>query len=338
MLNLSNRLGIFVKERKKGRSYKTRYFFIDNNYNLIYTSNQAFIEKEVKSSETINEIIYKLSYMKKICFKSSKIGLLKLFATLESIPLAHKNCFELFIEASNDINTIDDATGIVNTTVNNIIIPLIIFSAQDDDIGYLHDFIKNYDIHLEKIKKKQLQVPLSIRNSINKNDNETHSPSKIQHQSLLNSFDYSSEKKFKHASGQLNTHVSGLYEQHSLNRIDEEYNETFNMLLSLIEVYDEKMNQIRDKDYDYFELIEDLLSNKNVELEEHQLSKLENGSSYSGKMRNGKPYGQGTEFIKDGISYVGEFRNGKMHGLGYIVNSNLDMTYAEFINGRPVGI
>jgi len=110
------------------------------------------------------------------------------------------------------------------------------------------------------------------------------------------------------------------------------------MLLHLVGQSEEDSNAKHNEDSDYLTLIEDLQANKNVQLEEHQLSKLENGSSYSGKMRNGKPYGQGTEFLKEGISYVGEFRNGRRHGVGYIVNSNLDMTYAEFINGRPVGI
>ena len=55
-------------------------------------------------------------------------------------------------------------------------------------------------------------------------------------------------------------------------------------------------------------------------------------------MLNGLAHGQCTEFIPDGTSYVGDFRNGKWHGIGYIVDSNLDITYGEFIYGRPVGI
>jgi len=289
MLNLSQRLGIFVKERKKSKSYKTRYFFIDNNYNLIYSSNQAYIEKQIKSSETINEIISKLSNKKKFCFRGAKIGALKLFATLESIPLANKNCFEIFIE---------------NPTDPNVYTTLVIFSAQDDDIGYLHEFLKSYDSYADSLKKQLNVVHLPVRNSITVNTE--NSPNRGQQDKIQ-------------------------------SKLEEEYNETFSMLLDLIEQYD-KERRSKPAEEDFLLLVEDLQSNKNVQLEEHQLSKLENGSSYSGKMRNGKPYGQGTEFFKEGISYVGEFRNGKKHGQGYIVNSNLDMTTAEFINGRPVGI
>jgi len=55
-------------------------------------------------------------------------------------------------------------------------------------------------------------------------------------------------------------------------------------------------------------------------------------------LRDGKPFGQGSEYIKDGTSYVGEFRNGIWHGRGYMVTTNLDMTEAEFMSGAPVGI
>ena len=74
-----------------------------------------------------------------------------------------------------------------------------------------------------------------------------------------------------------------------------------------------------------------------VENTENQIIILENGNTYSGQVYNGKPHGQGTEFREDGLSYKGDFRNGKWHGVGYIVNSNLDICFAEFIDGEPVG-
>lgn len=39
-----------------------------------------------------------------------------------------------------------------------------------------------------------------------------------------------------------------------------------------------------------------------------------------------------------GIQFVGEFKEGRKHGSGYIVDSNLDMIYCEFINDELSGI
>ncbi len=64
----------------------------------------------------------------------------------------------------------------------------------------------------------------------------------------------------------------------------------------------------------------------------------ETGSTYTGNLLNGKKHGKGKEFMNDGSSYVGEFYNGKRQGKGYIVNSNLDILYCEYIDGELVGI
>lgn len=69
-----------------------------------------------------------------------------------------------------------------------------------------------------------------------------------------------------------------------------------------------------------------------------KLVKLDNGSLYAGNLHDGKPVGNGKEFLEDGSSYVGEFKDGFWHGLGYLVDSENYICYAEFYKGRVVGI
>ena len=40
------------------------------------------------------------------------------------------------------------------------------------------------------------------------------------------------------------------------------------------------------------------------------------GSTYLGKLKNGKHHGQGTRTWSNGTKYVGEWKDGHMHGKG----------------------
>lgn len=71
---------------------------------------------------------------------------------------------------------------------------------------------------------------------------------------------------------------------------------------------------------------------------EESLVDLDNGSKYSGKVKNGSPNGIGKEYRKDGSLYNGYFKNGKWHGDGIITTNSLDMFKGEFINGYFCGI
>lgn len=68
------------------------------------------------------------------------------------------------------------------------------------------------------------------------------------------------------------------------------------------------------------------------------LVKLSNGSLYSGNISEGRPNGNGKEFLSDGSSYVGEFKKGYWHGSGYIVDNLNYICYGEFFEDRLVGI
>lgn len=284
MQAVAQRVGILVRQRKKTKGFKIRFFVVDNECNLLYTQNQAFIERLMRTSETIGDIVSKCNGMKKISFKNAKIGPLRLFYTIDSIPLANKNCFEMFIENQQQ------------SALN-----LILFSYQDDLIVYMHDFFKNYNTYVSN------KSSLSQINPIKK--------------ALQNSQVLEEEKEI----------LAGLKNGENSLRTDEDLKDKIQLLLNL---------EPQDKNGalpDLKKLSEDLLIPEKV-VEDKDFLQLNNGNSFSGKTLNGKPTGQGKEFFKDGTSYVGEFRNGMWHGTGYVVNSKLDMTYAEFMSGKAVGI
>lgn len=73
-----------------------------------------------------------------------------------------------------------------------------------------------------------------------------------------------------------------------------------------------------------------------VYTEEYAL--LENGSKYTGDVKNGCPHGKGREFLNDSSVYFGTFKNGKWHGLGVLTSETLTTYEYEFIDGKCCGI
>lgn len=69
-----------------------------------------------------------------------------------------------------------------------------------------------------------------------------------------------------------------------------------------------------------------------------ELAQMENGSTYSGEVKNGMPHGLGKEFRQDGALYSGSFYQGKWHGLGTLTTENLDSYSGEYIDGCICGI
>lgn len=65
---------------------------------------------------------------------------------------------------------------------------------------------------------------------------------------------------------------------------------------------------------------------------------LDNGSNYSGPVKNQMPHGYGKEYRPDGSLYTGYFFNGKWQGPGTLTNQNLDSYQGEFIDGCVCGI
>jgi len=65
--------------------------------------------------------------------------------------------------------------------------------------------------------------------------------------------------------------------------------------------------------------------------------KFNDGSSYLGKVKDGKPHGQGTHTLTSGIRYVGEFKDGKPHGQGTLTFTSGSRYIGEFKDGQRNG-
>jgi hypothetical protein len=80
--------------------------------------------------------------------------------------------------------------------------------------------------------------------------------------------------------------------------------------------------------------------NPTADLKEYEETwvELDNGSNYSGPVKNGMPHGFGKEYRPDGSLYTGFFYRGKWHGQGTITNETLDTYQGEFIDGCICGI
>lgn len=187
---------------------------------------------------------------------------------------------------------------------------ILIFAIFDDNVPLLYDFLKNYSAYLKKLSKNSnpQEISVNIENSgfqTKKSTNfKKYSPAKTT----------ASEKTQEIA----------------------EYSEKFQLFMNL--AHENKIKKSIIKPILEEQKTPEIKEEKSPNLsEEIQVLTLENGDTYSGQVLNGLPHGQGTEFREDGLSYKGEFRHGKWHGTGYLVNSNLDLCFAEFINGEPVG-
>lgn len=78
---------------------------------------------------------------------------------------------------------------------------------------------------------------------------------------------------------------------------------------------------------------------KTIEEYEEPWAELENGSHYSGTVKDGMPHGFGKEYrtIEEYV-YTGHFFEGKWHGKGLITTNYLVELNGEFIDGYFCGI
>lgn len=126
---LCERVGFFLKKGCNTQDVKLYYFFLNDDYELIYCRNLAYLEKIFKESDSIQEISSQLSKksLKKFNFQNCKLSSLQTFPNLEFIPFPNKSCFELFFtEKSEKLKSI------------------LIFALFNENMSFLHDFMKNY--------------------------------------------------------------------------------------------------------------------------------------------------------------------------------------------------
>lgn len=132
---LCERIGFFLKQGCSSQDVKIYYFYINDEFQICYCRNYAYLEKIFKESESINDInttIMKRN-LKFINFEKCKVNNIQPFPSLEFVPFPNRNCFELNL----------------NPAVKKIK-QILIFALFDDNIFFLFDFIKNYNSIIRK--------------------------------------------------------------------------------------------------------------------------------------------------------------------------------------------
>lgn len=273
---LCERIGFFLKQGSSTHDLKLYYFFINDDYEICYCRNYAYIEQIFKESESIQDVIATISKkpLKRINFLNCKVGSIQNFPNLEFIPFPNKNCFELYLNPNS-----------------KKLKSVLIFALLDDNMVFLHEFMKNYGTIL---KKSTLNRPIL---------KETHfkkfSPAKEEenNQELIEF-----EKKF-----QL---IMTLYEESKNKKNENENQEEEKIEIDEnIDKSNEKMQTIILKNGSTYsgQILNGKPHGKGAEFREDKLS-------YKGDFRNGKWHGIG--YIVDSNLDVceGEFIDGEPVG------------------------
>lgn len=180
---------------------------------------------------------------------------------------------------------------------------IAIFGFKEEFTKALYDYISSFKENIVSDFLPNNDLPIS--NSINNNFN--HSNSNTGNNFLKKSLSFSNKDSVK--------------EQKSMDEILLKLGSTF----------------VNQKDWNKPCL--KLINPSSSELFfEETWAELENGSNYSGPVKNGMPHGLGKEYRSDGSLYTGYFFEGKWQGTGTITTDRLDTYTGEFIDGCICGI
>ena len=177
-----------------------------------------------------------------------------------------------------------------------------LFAYKEENINQLFEYTKNFSSSLTLSESQPQQSKIDINQKLNELDQDN----------------------------KIRQNTATTLKTINSNRIrDVKYME------ELISKLDGKF--VNQDDWDK-ESIKVINPSSNEEEYEESWIKLDNGSDYSGPVKNGYPHGYGKEFRKDGSIYTGYFYLGKWHGIGNITSINLDNYSGEFIDGCICGI
>jgi hypothetical protein len=188
---------------------------------------------------------------------------------------------------------------------------ILIFSIKEDYIKSLHNYLRELNVESTeegKLDEKELQ----------NFDTEPVTQNFSKFNEFINFDNINKEKHTRDA-------VRDIF----LNAKSKAYMENVEKKLA-----GKFVNQ-KDWDKDCIKIIN---PSSNQEEYEEAWVELENGSNYSGPVKNGMPHGFGKEYRPDGSLYTGYFFRGKWHGPGTITNETLDTYQGEFIDGCICGI
>jgi len=330
MNNYENCSGIILKTNQS-KEVCLAYFIIENDGILSFSENEAYLtdkltnnttsEGEIKENDLINnqENTDNKYVIEKITLKDYTINsTIQIYkeenvidntnntnnnTTNTNITLLNKSYFEIITES--DINRIDEIEP------NNQTIKLFAYKQENQEnvINKLYDLVNVFCKIKDRIEDRL----------------DDRLEDKLEEDTEEKIIDIEPEKK--HSQNQI---------QNVLKSINTKSIRDVKYMEELITKLDGKFVNQDDWDKECIKVINPSSTTKD-EYEESWI-KLENGSDYTGMVKNGMPHGFGKEFRKDGSIYTGYFYQGKWHGTGNITNINLDNYQGEFIDGCICGI
>lgn len=307
-MNAINKIrGFLMKDSSKGSNTNIKpmmdmkYFIIGPRNQIYVTSNMALLQYLINSSLTIDDLYANCSkYLKKISFEGKiAISDITVNKNPEKVAFYNGKFFQAKVKIKINKDRMNESSLNNSKEAEEEKLLFLMFSFDDDSILALHSFLMNYHVFTkDKAKMKQF-LALKFNN-------------------------------FKIAPETINTETLN-YKKHLENC-------KLKMKLIINRMQKDKEEIEKGVRLVPKEVVKDEEGAENESDKISGLVKLNNGSLYSGDVVDNKPDGNGKEFLEDGSSYVGEFRGGFWHGLGYLVDSENYICYAEFFNGRVVGI
>ncbi len=312
---LSDRIGVILKYGKVMGSLRKRYFFINNKGILHYTDKDAVIPELLSlcaptTTTTVNtrsNSIYNDEKLTNLILKYSSPD--------KSIQL--NDCSISAVKTF-----LDDKHQLGGRSYFELFVKsrdyrsTLLFSWKNEDINSLHEYVATF-------RDNNITGIANGTNIDNENEEEVYFDAECEN--VLEIKGEEEDRKCEYYYPDPDDNNKDIF----ANAKDKNYMEN---VLSILE--GKLVNQtLWDKD-----CVKIINPSSNEEEYEEAWVELENGSNYSGPVKNCMPHGYGKEYRPDGSLYTGYFYRGKWHGPGTLTNDTLDTYNGEFIDGCICGI
>ncbi|CAD8117682.1 unnamed protein product [Paramecium sonneborni] len=150
MASLTQMTGFFTKQRKKNKTFKISYFFVDSYGTMYYLSNLAQLNYYIKNSNSELDIISKLessNAISKMSIQNCRISGIKTLQAYDNVPFYHRQHFELQISQKNVIKVLQ------------------VYSTIEDDIDILQDVIKQGSQKQRPVQQLLLNSEIEKKNA-----------------------------------------------------------------------------------------------------------------------------------------------------------------------------
>jgi hypothetical protein len=300
---LSDRVGILLKYGKVMGGLTKRYFFIDNSGILYYMEKDNYILELLRSDSYENDRFISIvkPHSKLIHLHDCSVSGIKNFLE-DKFDLRGRSYFEIFVK-DRDYRSI------------------ILLSLSEEFINSLLEYVGTF---------REGEVDEEVYQDPNGEQNEMEI---INERQIINKNMFATNEKGNSDSNFMQEFTGAKSLSVTSNIFSNARDKKF-MDIIVSKLGGKLVNQ-KDWDKEFIKVVNP--SSNLIEYEETWVE-LENGSNYSGPVKNGMPHGFGKEYRPDGSLYTGYFNKGKWHGPGTLTNDSLDTYQGEFIDGCICGI